>query len=256
MVITILSLLLGLVMTLGGIAPNIANGILYSRADQILNHPEYLRVKVYPEAPSFSLLAGQMAYLELDARRFSLSEFPIESLSVRMDRLDLETHSMTLRKPTQGLVRVRITETDVNKFLQSDTFKVMLENLLKNQQLLSSFGADISMLSLDLQKGKVVLSGKATTMGGFFTLPFEVTGQFKLGTERTLLVTKAQAVVMDHPISSDVIQSILNEINPLLDLKRLSNADAQLYFREIHFLEDAIELVAEVELQQIPKIAD
>lgn len=252
MVITILALVLGFIMTLGGISPNVANGMLHSQADQVLNHPEYLRVKVHPEAPSFSLLTGQMAYLELDARSFSLSEFPVDSLSLRMDRLDLDTDTMKLRKPTQGVMRVRITETGVNKFLQSDTFKVMLENILKNQELLSSFGADISMLSLDLQKGKAILSGKATTMGGFFTIPFEVTGQFKLGTERTLLVSSAQAVTMDHPISPDIIQSVLNEINPLLDLNKLSNEDAQFYFREIHFLENALELVAEVELKQIP----
>jgi hypothetical protein len=252
MVITILAIVLGFIMTLGGIVPNVANGILHDKVDQALNHPEYLRVNVHPEAPSFSILGGQMAYLEMDAKHFSLSEFPVESVSVRVDRMNIDTDQMKLRAPTQGVLRLRVSEAGVNKFLQSDTFKAMLEKIMENQELLSSFGADISMLSLDIQAGKAVLSGKATTMGGFFTIPFEVAGAFKLGSERTINITSAQAVTMDHPISPDVIQSVLNEVNPLIDLAKLSNPDMQLYFRELHFLDDAIELVAEVELKQIP----
>ncbi len=254
MVITILAIVLGFIMTLGGVAPNVANGILHDKVDQALNHPEHLRVKVHPEAPSFTLLAGQMAYLEVDARRFTLSDFPVDSVSLRVDRLNLDTDQMQLRAPTQGVVRIRISEAGLNKFLQSDTFQAMLEKILENQELLSSFGADISMLSMDLQAGKAVLSGKATTMGGFFTIPFEVGGVFKLGSERTVKLAAANAVTMDHPVSPDVIQSVLDEVNPLIDLSKLSNDDMQLYFREMHFLNDAIELVAEVELKQLPAL--
>ncbi|PIQ27417.1 hypothetical protein COW36_22715 [bacterium (Candidatus Blackallbacteria) CG17_big_fil_post_rev_8_21_14_2_50_48_46] len=253
MVITILAIVMGFIMTLGGLAPNVANGILHDRVDKALNHPEHLRVKVHANAPSFSLLGGQLAYLEMDAKRFTLSDFPVESLSLRVDQVNLDTDKLQLNQPTQGVVKIRINESDLNKFLQSDTFKVMLEKIMKNQELLASFGADITMLSVDLQKGKAILSGKATTMGGFFTIPFEVGGHFKLGTERTLLVSNAQAVTMDHPISPDVIQSVLNEVNPLIDLTKFSNEDMQLYFRELHFLEDAVEILAEVELKKIPK---
>jgi hypothetical protein len=253
MVITILSLVLGLLMTLGGLTPNIANGILHSKLDQALNHPEHLRVKVHPEAPAFTLLNGQMAYLEVDARNFSLSEFPVESLALRVDRLNVDTDAMQLRQPTQGVLRLRINETGVNRFLQSDTFKVMLENLLKKQELLASFGADLTIQRLDLQKGRLVLTGKANTMGGFFTIPFEVASGFRLGSERTLVATGAQAITLDQPVSADILQSILKEINPVLDLsQQLSTPEMQFYFRELHLLDDAIELVAEAEVKQLP----
>ena len=253
MVITILSLVLGLLMTLGGLTPNIANGMLQSKLDQTLNHPEYLRVRVHPEAPAFTLLNGQMAYLEVDARNFSLSEFPVESLALRVDRLNVDTGALQLRQPTRGVLRLRITEAGVNRFLQSDTFKVMLENLLNKQELLASLGADLTLQGLDLQKGRLVLSGKANTMGGFFTIPFEISSGFRLGSERTLVATGTQAVTLEQPVSADVIQSILKEINPLIDLsKQFSTPDMQFYFRELHLLEDAIELVAEAEVQQLP----
>lgn len=255
MIITILAIVLGLVMAVGGVVPNVANGMLENRLKEALNQPEYLRVQVHPAAPSASLLSGTVAYTEIDARRFVVSDLPVESLSLRVDRLDVDTsgESPSLRQPSQGSVRVRLTEAGLNQFLRSDTFRRLLDELRQRQELAAQLDADLTDLNLDLQPDKVALQGQAATMGGFFTIPFELSGRMRLGSERTLLVQDVQATTLGRPLSGDMIQAVLNQLNPVLDLTRLSNDDMQLFFREVQVGEGYLELIGEAQLKKLPQ---
>ncbi|MEZ0371793.1 MAG: DUF2993 domain-containing protein [Candidatus Sericytochromatia bacterium] len=254
MVVTILALVLGLIMAVGGVIPNVANGMLQSKLDETLNHPEYLRVQVHPAAPSFSVLSGTATYTEVDARRFVISDFPVEELQLHVDKLsvDRSDQQMTLREPTQGMVRVRVTEAGLNRFLQSDTFKALLDDLRKKQPLLQQFDADLIDLALELQADKVVLRGQAATMGGFFTVPFEISARLRLKSERELEVQDVEATTLDQPLSSDIIQAVLEVLNPQLTLNTLSNEDMQLYFRKLTITDDYLELTGEAELKKLP----
>ena len=252
MVITILAIVLGFIMTVGGLVPTVANGMLETKLKETLNQPEYLRVKVYPAAPSSTLLDGQIAYTEIDAKNFVMSDLPIDSLSLRIDHLSADTSGkqVVLREPTQGSVRVKITEAGLNRFIQSDTFRALLDDIRKPQQL----DADLSDLAIDLQNGSVKISGQAVTMGGFFTIPFEVVGQLQLANERHLVVGNVKATTLDRPLPDDMIQSLLVALNPILDLGKLSNQDMQLYFRQLVIHEDSFELIGEAEIKKIPQM--
>lgn len=254
MVVTILAIVLGLIMTVGGIIPNVANGMLQSKLDAALNHPEYLRVQVHPEAPSYSLLGGNVAYTEVDAHRFVLSDFPVEELQLRVDNLSADTSGdqPVLREPTQGMVRVRITEAGVNRFIASDTFRQLVDETRKKQELAAQLDADLTDLSVDLQADKILIKGQAATMGGFFTIPFELSGRLRLTSERTLNIVDVQATTLDRPLSDDTIQAILIALNPVLDLSKLSNPDMQLYFRKLSVTDNQLELVGEAKLKKLP----
>lgn len=256
MVITILAIVLGFIMTVGGLVPNVANGMLETKLKEALNQPEYLRVKVYPTAPSSTLLDGQIAYTEIDAKNFVLSDLPIDAMSLRIDHLNADTSGkqVVLREPTQGLVRVKITEAGLNRFIQSDTFRALLDDIRKRQELAQQLDADLSDLAIDLQNGAVKISGQAVTMGGFFTIPFEVAGQLQLANERHLVVGNVKATTLERPLPDDMIQSILVALNPILDLGKLSNQDMQLYFRQLVIHEDFFELIGEAELKKIPQL--
>ncbi len=254
MVVTILAILLGLIMAVGGVIPNVANGMLQNKLDETLNHPEYLRVKVHPEAPSYSLLGGNIAYTEVDAQRFVISDFPVEELQLRVDRLSADTSGdkPVLREPSQGMVRVKITENGINRFIASDTFRQLLDEGRKKQALAAQLDADITDLNVDLQADRILIRGQAATMGGFFTIPFELSGRLRLTTERTLNVVDVQATTLDRPLPDDTIQAILTALNPVLDLSKFSNADMQLYFRQLSVNNDQLELVGEAKLKKLP----
>lgn len=255
MVVTIIAIILGLVMAAGGVVPNVANGMLQSKLDEALNHPEYLRVQVHPEAPSFTLLGGDIAYTEIDAKRFTLADFPVEELQVHVDKLSADTSKkpIALRQPTQGVARVRITQAGLNRFLQSDTFRTLLDGIRKRQSLASQLDADLTDLSIDLQADKIVFKGQAATMGGFFTVPFELSGRLRLGSERQLFIQDVQANALEQPISSDVIAAVLAAINPVLDLqKQISTPDMQIYFRKVSVTDDYLEFTGEAELKKLP----
>lgn len=255
MVVTIIAIVLGLIMAAGGVVPNVANGMLQSRLDEALNHPEYLRVQVHPVAPSFTLLGGDIAYTEIDARHFTLSDFPVEELQLNVDKLSADTAQkpIALRHPTQGVARVRISEAGLNRFLQSDTFRTLLDGIRKRQALASQIDADLTDLNIDLQPDKIVFRGQAATMGGFFTLPFEASGRLRLGSERQLYVQDVAVTALDQPISSDVIQAMLAAVNPVLDLsKQLSSPDMQFYFRKVQITDDYIEFTGEAEVKKLP----
>lgn len=254
MIITVIAIVLGFVMTLGGIAPNVANGKLQSSLDAALNHPEHLRVQIHPEAPSFSVISGLSAYTEIDAEHFTVSELPIESLRIRVDQLsvDMSGDKPVLRQPTQGVVRLRITEDGINQFLQSDTFRRVLDELRKRQQLAAKLDAELDQLSVVFNDDRIQITGQASTMGGFFTLPFSMGGQLRLDSERLLSVRNVEASTMGRPLAPDMVSAILNQLNPILDLAKLSNDDMQIYFRELQVHPGYIELLGEARLKKFP----
>ncbi len=253
MIITILAILIGLVTAVGGIAPNIANGLLQDRLNTTLNQPKALRVKVHAVEPSFSLLSGSVAYTEIDASDFVLSELPIQEMNLRIDRLEVDPEDMHLREPSQGSVRVKISEAGLNKFLGSDTFRRLLDDIRSNQEVLSQLDADLNDLKIDLQADRVQISGNAATMGGFFSVPFELSGQLRLNSERQLYVQAVDATTLGRPLASDTIQALLQRLNPIVDLEKLSNDDMQFFFRQIHVYDDHIELLGEVKLKKLPQ---
>jgi len=253
MIITILAILLGLVTAVGGIAPNLANGLLQDRLNTALNQPKELRVKLHPVDPSFSLLSGSVAYTEIDASDFVVSDLPVQELNLRIDRLEVNTNDMQLREPSQGTVRVKISEAGLNKFLESDTFRQLLDNMRSRQELLSQLDADLQDLHIDLQGDRVQITGNAATMGGFFSVPFDISGQLRLNSERQLYVQAVDANTLGRPLASDMIQSILQQINPIVDLEKLSNDEMQFFFRQIQVFDDHIELFGEAKLKRIPQ---
>lgn len=255
MVITILAIVLGVIMTIGGVVPNVANGMLQTKLSESLNHPEYLRVQAHPAAPSFSLLSGTIAYTEIDARNFVVSDFPVEELNLRIDHLSADTSGkqIVLREPTQGMVHVKVTETGLNRFLQSDTFRAMVDEMFKRNEVLSQLGVELGNLGLELQSNKVLIRGQATSMGGFLTFPFALEGQMHLANDRQLIIDNVKAVSLDQPIPQDLVDSIVKVFTPALDLTKLSTDDMQLHFRQLSVHDDYLDLIGEAELKQIPQ---
>lgn len=254
MIITIVAIVLGVVMTLGGLVPNIANGIAENRLDAALNHPKHLRVQVHPEAPSFSLAGGVAKYTEIEADDFEISDLPVEHLMLRVDTLSVARSGdkTSLREPTQGMVRVRLNQDGINHFLGSDTFRRMLDEMRKRQKLASKLDAELDSLSVGLHEDRVQIDGQASTMGGFFVLPFSLSGQLRLDSERQLSVRNVEASTLGRPLAPDMISAILDQLNPVLDLAKLSQPDMQMYFRELQVHQGYLELVGEARLKQLP----
>lgn len=250
----IVVLILSLGMIIGGLAPNVGNGIAAGELDKALNHPQKIQVTVYPEAPSYSLLGMALAGLEVDIRQFEIEGLGVEQLYLRADKVALSKNGsqFKLNQPTRAVAKVSLTEAALNKYLSSNQFKEALDNIKKSQNLAASLDADLTELAIELKPDVVNISGKAKTMGGFFTVPFELSGTFRLQTEQQLFIYEAAGSTGDTPVAGDLIKSIISQLNPLVDLAKFSNDDMKLYFRELRVQNDQIDLVAEVELKQIP----
>lgn len=252
----IVVLILSLGMFIGGLAPNIGNGVASSELDKALHHPEKVRVTIYPQAPSYRLLGLALAGMEVDIHQFEVDGLAVEHLYMRSDQVSLSRSGdqLTLNQPTMAVAKINLTEAALNKYLSSDQFREALDNIKKNQNLAASLDADLTDLAIDLKPDAIAISGKAKTMGGFFTVPFAFTGTFRLQTEQQLFIYEAVGATSENPVSGDLLKSIVTQLNPLIDLAKFSNDDMKLYFREFNIRNDQIELVAEVELKQIPKM--
>ncbi len=254
MIISIVAVILGILMAIGGLAPNIANGLAQSKLDEVLNHPETLQVQIHPKAPSVSLLNGAVDYTEVYAERFTLSDLPIDKMRLQIYNLDLDTNAekLTLRQKAQGAVQVQLTEADVNTFLASETFKNLINNVKSKQSLLNSLDADIENVSIQLRNDGVRIKGTAATLGGFFTVPFTIDGQLRLKSERELVVQNVTGTTMGRPLPGDLLTTVLARINPIIDLNTLGNKDMQLYFRRLKVTNNQIELLGEAHIRKLP----
>lgn len=253
MIITITAILMGIAMTLGGLFPSVADGFVYKTLDQQLNHPEHIRVVMHPKAPSFSMANGQLDYAHFEAGDFTLRGVPIQFMTLDIKDLDFDIEARQLRKPVQGVVKLRLSEEDINEYLKSDTFQALLEQVQRKQKVVRSLDAEISSASVDIQDDRLVIEGLARTMGGFFTIPFELSGQFRLGSEKELYLYDVTAKTLNRHLSQEMLESLLSQINPVLNLNDLAAPeDAELYFRSIELKDDQIELVGELTLKQLP----
>lgn len=255
MIISIVAVILGLIMALGGLAPNLANGVAHTRLDEALNHPRVLQVQIHPAAPSASLLGGAVDYTEVYAEDFTLSELPINKMQLKIHHLNLDTSSeqLMLREEAQGAVLLQLTEENLNAFLASDTFKKVLNAVKEKQSILSSLDADIQDVSIQLRNDGVSIQGTAATLGGFFTVPFTLEGQLRLKSERELVVQNVTGTTLGRPLPDDLLTTVLARINPIIDLNALGGKDMKLYFRRVKVTNNQLELLGEAHIRQLPR---
>lgn len=255
MIISIVAVVLGILMTLGGLAPNLANGMAQSRLDEALNHPEVLQVQIHPAAPSVSLLNGAVDYTEVYAERFTLSELPIDKMQLKIHHLNLDTEAerFRLREEAQGAVQIELTEAGLNHFLASETFKGILNDVKSKQSILNSLDADIQDVSIQLRNDGVSIQGTAATLGGFFTVPFTLEGQLRLKSERELVVQNVTGTTLGRPLPGDLLTTVLARINPIIDLNALGGKDMNLYFRRLKVSNNKLELLGEAHIRQLPQ---
>lgn len=255
MIISIVAVILGVLMALGGLAPNLANGVAHTQLDEALNHPRVLQVQIHPAAPSVSVLNGAVDYTEVYAEDFTLSELPIHQMQLKVHHLNLDPGSekLTLREEAQGAVSLKLTEADLNKFLASDTFKNVLNAVKAKQSILSSLDADIQDVNIQLRNDGVRIEGTAATLGGFFTVPFTLEGQLRLKSERELVVQNVTGTTLGRPLPDDLLTTVLARINPIIDLNALGGEDMKLYFRRVKVTNNQLELLGEAHIRRLPR---
>ena len=246
MIISFVAVVLGVLIALGGVAPNLANGIAQSKLDEALNHPRVLQVQIHPVAPSFSLLSGAVDYTEVYAERFTLSDLPIDKMQLKIHHLNVDTDAekLVLKEEAQGAVQLQLTEADLNQFLASETFKKVINAVKAKQSILNSLDADIQDVTIQLT---------AATLGGFFTVPFTLEGQLRLKSERELVVQNVTGTTLGRPLPEDLLTTVLARINPIINLNAMGGKDMQLYFRRLKVSNNKMELLGEAHIRQPPQ---
>ena len=255
MIISFVAVVLGVLIALGGVAPNLANGIAQRKLDEALNHPRVLQVQIHPVAPSFSLLSGAVDYTEVYAERFTLSDLPIDKMQLKIHHLNVDTDAekLVLKEEAQGAVQLQLTEADLNQFLASETFKKVINAVKAKQSILNSLDADIQDVTIQLRNDGVSIQGTAATLGGFFTVPFTLEGQLRLKSERELVVQNVTGTTLGRPLPEDLLTTVLARINPIINLNAMGGKDMQLYFRRLKVSNNKMELLGEAHIRQPPQ---
>lgn len=242
--VAIIVIILSAFMTVGGIIPNVANGILYQEAQKALNNPKELRVKIHSDSPSYLMLGKQLPYLEIEAKDFTMMDLNIAHLQIQFDRLEFKDEA-NLSKPSQAVVQVKVTESALNNFFKTERSQLMM------QELTQFFPMDVtfSNINVDLQPETVLLNGQANALGGFFTIPFQLNGQLSLLTETNLKISNVGAKINRKPLPVPQVEKILNIINSKLSLSLFNSEDFKMFFRHLTIDNDSIRLTGELKVK-------
>ena len=201
----IVLLLLGIIAPVGLISDRIAENQIRKQ----LTHTESLQVRI-DNAPTYQLLGGKLNKVRLAGRGlFVTPDIRIDTLDIETDPIALAGLSAKLAKPLQGAFRIILTETDINRALNSPQFNDRLKSgryqvtqpqvkLLEHDRI--SFQAQLTEARYPGQL-KILIEGKLSSTSG-----------------KTLQLENATFQLNDKPVQPIVLKQLFPSGIPGIDL--------------------------------------
>ena len=202
---------------------------------------EQLAVRI-DNTPSFQILEGKIDRLRIAGRGIEpLPHFSIAEIELETDPLNLDLEKLqqggekalnaALRQPFQGVVRLRISQSDVNQALQSPNIKAKLQELL-DKLIPQREGSptptfeilDLRLEFLDRDRLRIQLqlqeqSEKSTETTNLTAIVLEV--GFKVVAGRTLQLVEPTGSINDRRLSTKLLQGLAGGLSEQLDLRKL-----------------------------------
>ncbi len=201
----IVSLLLGIIAPVGIVSDRIAENQIRKQLTRV----ESLQVRI-DNAPTYQLLSGKLNKVRLAGRGlFVTPDIRIDALDVETDPIALAGLNAKLAHPLQGAFRLVLTETDINRALNSSQFNDRLKSgryqitqpkikLLEHDRI--SFQAQLTEARYPGQL-KILIEGKLSSTSG-----------------KTLQLENTTFEINDKPIQPIVLKQLFPSGIPGIDL--------------------------------------
>ncbi|NJR40501.1 MAG: DUF2993 domain-containing protein [Leptolyngbyaceae cyanobacterium CSU_1_4] len=225
----LLSGLLGLLAPLGFVSDRLATAAIRDR----LNSAETLAVRI-DNAPSYQLLQGKVQRVRIAGRGIvpqpdlRIAVLELETDAIALNPISLRQGKPELVEPLQAGIRMQVTETDVNRFLQSAAVKERLKTMNLNLPANSSQEAEpysVEKVQLDflannrLQIG-IILKGQRS--GTQSTVTAE--SGFAINAGRQMQLVEPQVRFGETAVPAEIIMLLTAGLLQQLDLGRLEES--------------------------------
>lgn len=226
----LLSGLLALVSPVGIVTDKVVAGALRSR----LNKVEQLQVRV-DNAPSYQLLQGTVERVRIAGRGLWLTpNIRIGALEVETDPINVDLQRLrqggqgspraSLRQPVQAGVRLVLTESDLNKTLQSPAVAERLRRVVSGALGGSPERYEFLNPRVDLLDNNRVRFQVELLEKGAEPLAIAVESGLGIVSGRSLQLIEPAVSLNGKPLSPQLVAAFTSGVNNRFDLRKLEEA--------------------------------
>lgn len=254
LIVILLSGLLGLLAPIGFVSDRLVASAICDR----LNSAETLAVRI-DNAPSYQLLQGKVQRVRIAGRGIvpqpdlRIAALELETDAIALNPASLRQGTPQLEEPLQAGVRVEITETDVNHFLQSAAIAERLKSLNFNLPGNSSQQAEpynvkkirVDFLANNRLKLWVTLQGQRS---GTQSRIVAESG-FVIASGRQLQLVAPQVRFGGTAVPTEIITLLTTGLLQQLDLSRLEASGLTSRVLNFQIQDDRLDLAAFVRIE-------
>jgi len=201
-------------------------GVVTSFISSHIHSAQKITVRI-DNTPSYTIFSGHLDHLRIATRRIEpIENIYLDVLELESDPIDVDIATLksghlreSLRHPLQSALRLELKESDLNNALESDKIRSMLQQILPpeigkqfailhiHSKFLSNNAISIGVQLRQLEDGKILdltLESKLKLIGG-----------------HTLELLEPSGYLNGRKLSSKLLKSFADGLNPQLDLRRL-----------------------------------
>jgi hypothetical protein len=232
----ILSSFLAAISPAGLVIDSVVENTLRSQVETV----EQLEVRI-DSTPSYQVLQGKVDRVRIASRgvqpipnlRIAVAELETDAIDVDIERLQQEGANslpQALRQPLQGAVRLVVTESDLDRALQSPNIKSRLETLINDfaasvgETSAPSFQilqAELDFLGENRLELTLKLQPSQTQNNQSEPIEIQLEVGLKLVAGRSLQLSDPKGTVNGRRLSTRLLRGLAEGLNEELDLRRL-----------------------------------
>ncbi|MBW4513731.1 MAG: DUF2993 domain-containing protein [Timaviella obliquedivisa GSE-PSE-MK23-08B] len=250
----LLSGLLGLLAPIGFVSDRLATRAIRDR----LNSAETLAVRI-DNAPSYQLLQGKVQRVRIAGRGIvpqpdlRIAVLELETAAIALNLASLRQDNPQLEEPLQAGIRMEITETDINRFLQSAAVGERLEEMSLNLPSSSSEPAEpynvkkiqVDFLANNRLKVWTTLQGQRSGTQSGITAE----SGFTVTAGRRLQLVDPQVMFGETAVPAEIIMLLTAGLLQQLDLGRLEESGLTSRVLNFQIQDDQLDLAAFVQVE-------
>jgi LmeA-like phospholipid-binding len=254
LIVILLSGLLGLIAPVGLVSDRLVTSAIRDRLDAA----ETLAVRI-DNAPSYQLLQGKVQRVRIAGRGIvPQPDLRIAALELETDAIALNPASVRqgkpqLEEPLQAGVRIEVTETDVNRFLQSAAIAERLKKMNFNLPGNSSQQAEpynvkkirVDFLDNNRLKLRVTLQGQRSGTRS----RIDAESGFAITSGRQLQLVDPQVMFGETAVPAEIVTLLTTGLLQQLDLGRLEASGLTSRVLNFQIQDDHLDLAAFVRIE-------
>lgn len=221
---------------------------------------EKLQVRV-DNAPTHQLLQGKIEKIRIAARGLQLKQydFRIDALELETDEIaflqrSIQLGKLKLQKPLQAGIRLVLTQTDINKLLQSTDVLANLAKLNVNSKDYLSVDDDAVYKFANpqfqiLDRGRLFFQIELRSEDNEKPLLIKVETGIDIKKGRQIKLIETVVTVNEEQVASQFVEGIIKNLNQRLDLRSWEGDGILIRILKLNIRSSNLEIAAFVQIQ-------